>query len=287
MGIYFGSYICSRTLGNWYQWLHNNGDISRWLLQIFIPGWKGLDEDVEKGLPQTLAFSLGRTLGDGAALVTGILEMIGGSGAAAGGGSLCITGVGCIAGAPALAAGVALQVHGASVASAALENIGKLFGGGQIVYQSSTGDSTGNTGGRPYEKPRSITDAYPITTVQWRASPQQRAPIIIFEQFDNRPGFINIMDIFKFDFPDRSGGTMIVDALDMAGVLRKGKPTTIRMSGIIEPNTVEQLKSGVPTEHTKLGRVLRKAVDELGGKPTSWDNGEILKSPWIEVTISY
>jgi hypothetical protein len=271
-----------------YQWLRNNGEPARWLLQIFSPGWNGLEKDVERGLPQTLAFKAGQTFGDGAALVTGILEIIAGSGAAGGGGSLCITGIGCIAGAPAIAAGVALQVHGASVASTALANIGKLFGGRQIVYHSSADDSTGNTGGRPYEKPTIIRDQYPSTVVTWPASPQKKdAPIIIFEQFDNRPGFINVTDIYRFDLPQKSGGRMIVDALDMAGVLRRGKPTTIRVSGILEPRTVQQIKDGVSVENTVLGNTLKNAINLLGGRPSSWKTGDILGKRWIEVTISY
>ncbi|NJK69780.1 MAG: S8 family serine peptidase [Microcoleus sp. SU_5_3] len=106
-----------------YQWLRNNGDLGRWLLQVFIPGWNGLDQDVERNLPKTWAFQTGRTFGDGAAIVTGILEMIAGGGAAAGGSSLCITGFGCIGGAPALVAGTALALHGSTTASRGLSNI--------------------------------------------------------------------------------------------------------------------------------------------------------------------
>ncbi len=128
-----------------YQWLHDNGDLARWLLQIFIPGWNGLEKDVEKGLPQTWPFKAGQALGDGAAIVTGILEMIGGGGAAAGGGALCITGIGCIAGAPALAAAAALEIHGAATTSAGLANIAKLLG---VVFHSATGEpESGGTGG--------------------------------------------------------------------------------------------------------------------------------------------
>jgi hypothetical protein len=271
-----------------YQWLRNNGEPATWLLQVLSPGWNGLEKDVERGLPQTWAFKAGRTFGDGAAIVTGILEIIAGSGAAGGGGSLCITGFTCIAGAPAIVAGVALQVHGASVASTALANIGKLFGGRQIVFHSSADDSTGNTGGRQYEKPTRIRDQYPSNVVTWSASPQKKdAPIIIFEQFDNRPGFINVTDIYRFDLPHKSGGRMIVDALDMAGVLRRGKPTTIRVSGILEPRTVQQIKDGVSVENTVLGNTLKNAINLLGGRPSSWKTGDILGKRWIEVTISY
>ncbi|WP_445176774.1 hypothetical protein [Microcoleus sp.] len=269
-----------------YQWLRNNGEPATWLLQVLSPGWNGLEKDVERGLPQTLAFKAGRTFGDGAAIVTGILEIMGGGGAAGGGGSLCITGIGCIAGAPAIAAGVALQLHGASVASTALANIGRLFGGRQIVFHSSADDSTGNTGGRPYEKPKSIRKQDTNTVVMWPASPSTPPPTVIFEKLPD--GGINVTDIYKRDLPDRSAGRMIVDALEMAGVLKTtGKPTKIRLSGIREPRTLQQIKDGVPIENTRLGDTLKNAINELRGRPSSWNTGIIDNKRWIEVTISY
>ncbi|WP_293366580.1 S8 family serine peptidase [Microcoleus sp. CAWBG50] len=121
-----------------YQWLRNNGDIGRWLLQVLIPGWNGLDKDVERGLPKTWSFQAGRTFGDAASIVTGILEIMGGGGTGAGGAGLCVTGVGCIAGAPAIVAGTALGLHGATTASTGLKNIAKLLG---VVFHSTTNGS--------------------------------------------------------------------------------------------------------------------------------------------------
>jgi hypothetical protein len=128
-----------------YQWLYHNGQPARWLLQLLVPGWNGLEQDVEKGLPKTLAFQLGRSFGDGAALVNGILEIVGGGGAAGGGAALCVTGIGCIAGAPAAAAGVALGVHGTATASSALRSIIERLG---IVFKS-TNQVSGNSGNTP------------------------------------------------------------------------------------------------------------------------------------------
>ena len=127
-----------------YQWLHDNGDLGRWLLQVLIPGWNGLEKDVEKGLPQTWSFKAGRVLGDGAAIVTGILEMIGGGGGAAGGGLLCVTGFGCIEGAPAIAAGVAIGLHGVSTVSSGAINIAEQLG---VLYSQGTG----GTGSQLYQ----------------------------------------------------------------------------------------------------------------------------------------
>jgi hypothetical protein len=117
-----------------YQWLYQNGEPARWLLQTLIPGWNGLERDVEQGLPKSWTFEAGRSLGDGLALVTGILEIVGGGGAAAGGGTLCVTGIGCIAGAPAVAGGVALGLHGSATSASALTSIAARLG---VVFHSS------------------------------------------------------------------------------------------------------------------------------------------------------
>jgi hypothetical protein len=79
-------------------------------------------------LPKSFWFESGRTLGDGAAIVQGILEIVGGTSAQVGGGTLCITGIGCLGEAPAIVAGVALQVHGSAVASEGLANIAERLG---------------------------------------------------------------------------------------------------------------------------------------------------------------
>ncbi|MEG4336020.1 hypothetical protein QUB40_29525, partial [Microcoleus sp. AT9_A2] len=121
-----------------YQWLRNNGELTRWLLQVLIPGWNGLEQDVERNLPKTWSFQAGRTFGDAASIVTGILEIIGGGGTGAGGAGLCVTGIGCIAGAPAIVAGTALGLHGATTASTGLKNIARLLG---VVFHSTTDGS--------------------------------------------------------------------------------------------------------------------------------------------------
>jgi hypothetical protein len=87
-----------------------------------MPDWRKLDQSVEQDLPKDPAFVAGRLLGNGAGVVTGLLGMISGGSAAAGGGTLCITGIGCLAGAPAVAAGSALFVAGAVTIKEALEN---------------------------------------------------------------------------------------------------------------------------------------------------------------------
>ncbi|MGB3265414.1 MAG: hypothetical protein WBA89_15825, partial [Microcoleus sp.] len=121
-----------------YQWLRNNGEPARWLLQVLSPGWNGIELDVERNLPKTWSFQAGRTFGDAVSIVTGILEITGGGGTGAGGSGLCVTGVGCIAGAPAIVAGTALGLHGASTASTGLKNIAKLLG---VVFHSTTDGS--------------------------------------------------------------------------------------------------------------------------------------------------
>ncbi|MEG4444863.1 hypothetical protein QUB47_22965 [Microcoleus sp. AT9_B5] len=121
-----------------YQWLRNNGELARWLLLVLIPGWNGQEQDVERNLPKSWAFQAGRTFGDAASIVTGILEIMGGGGTGAGGAGLCVTGVACIGGAPAIVAGTALGLHGATTASTGLKNIAKLLG---AVFHSTTDGS--------------------------------------------------------------------------------------------------------------------------------------------------
>jgi hypothetical protein len=59
------------------------------------------------------------------------------------------------------------------------------------------------------------------------------------------------------------------------------------LSGIREPRTLEQIDNGVPVENTRLGDTLKNAINELGGRPTSWKADFNDEKKWIEVTISY
>ncbi|MBN3941444.1 hypothetical protein, partial [Nostoc sp. NMS9] len=92
--------------------------------------------------------------GDGLALVTGILEIVGGGGAASGGGTLCVTGVGCIVGAPAVAGGVALGLHGSATSSSALTSIAARLG---VVFHSSS-ENSGNNEQQPPRQQREVYD---------------------------------------------------------------------------------------------------------------------------------
>jgi hypothetical protein len=128
-----------------YQYLRNIGDSTKWLFQVFNPLWNGQEQDVErglKGLPDYNYFWWGQRLGDGAAIVTGILEIIAGGGAAAGGGFLCIAGLPCIGGAPAIVAGIALGLHGTTTLAAGARNIAEELG---VVFQSATGNRGGSS----------------------------------------------------------------------------------------------------------------------------------------------
>jgi hypothetical protein len=70
--------------------------------------------------------------------------MIAGSGAAAGGGLLCVTGLGCFGGTPAIAAGVAIGLHGVSTVSSGAINIAEQLG---ALYSQGTG----GTGSQLYQ----------------------------------------------------------------------------------------------------------------------------------------
>jgi hypothetical protein len=267
-----------------YQWLRNNGEPARWLLQVLSPGWNGLEQDVERGLPQTWAFKAGRTFGDGAAIVTGILEIMAGSGAAGGGGSLCITGFGCIAGAPAIVAGTALALHGSGTASAGLKNIlADIAENLGVVFQSSSGKR--NSGGRPYEPPIRSSQTYDGSTkVEWSTSPNDpRPPVVIFKEVN--PNVIEVSDIFARDFPRRIGGNMIADALRTQGINR---PSTIKLTNVTNVPTKEAIDQGISVENTILGDTLKDAARELGATPTSWStNTNARGQRWMEVKLSY
>ena len=275
-----GEYVAGAV----YQWLRNNGEPATWLLQVLSPGWNGLEKDVERGLPQTWAFKAGRTFGDGAAIVTGILEIIAGSGAAGGGGSLCITGFTCIAGAPAIVAGTALALHGSSTASAGLRNIlADIAENLGVVFQSSSGKR--NSGGRPYEPPiRSIQTYEGYTQVEWSTSPNDpRTPVVTFKEVN--PNVIEVSDLYPRDFPRRIGGNMIADALRTHGINR---PSTIRLTNVIHAPTKEAIDQGIAVENTVLGDTLKDAARELGATPTSWSTNKNARGQvWIEVKLSY
>ncbi|MEG4313457.1 S8 family serine peptidase, partial [Microcoleus sp. AT10_D2] len=267
-----------------YQWLRNNGEPATWLLEVLSPGWNRLEQDVERGLPQTWPFKAGRTFGDGAAIVTGILEIIGGSGAAGGGSSLCVTGFGCIAGAPAIVAGTALALHGSGTASRGLANIlADIAENLGVVFQSSSGKR--NSGGRPYEPPIRSSQTYDgYTQVEWSTSPNDpRTPLVTFKEVN--PNIIEVSDIFPRDFPRRIGGNMIADALRTHGINR---PSTIRLTNVTNAPTKEAIDQGISVENTVLGDTLKDAARELGATPTSWStNTNARGQRWIEVKLSY
>jgi hypothetical protein len=280
---FFGS-LAQFVAGAVYQWLLNNREPVAWLLKALSPGWNGLEKDVERGLPKSWAFNAGRTFGDGAAIVTGILEIIAGSGAAGGGGSLCITGFGCIAGAPAIVAGTALALHGSGTASAGLRNIlADIAENLGVVFQSSSGKR--NSGGRPYEqliRSRETSDGY--TQVEWRISPKDpRTPVVTFKEVN--PNVIEVSDIFPRDFPRRIGGNMIANALRTKGINR---PSTIRLTNVTHAPTKEAIEQGIAVENTILGDTLKDAARELGATPTSWSTSTTARGHlWIEVKLSY
>jgi hypothetical protein len=281
---FFGP-LAEFVAGAVYQWLLNNREPAAWLLRALIPEWNGLEKDVERGLPQSWAFNAGRKVGDGAAIVTGILEIIAGSGAAGGGGSLCVIGGPCILGAPAIVAGTALALHGSSTASAGFRNIladvAERLG---VVFQSSSGKR--DSGGRSYEQPIRSRQTYDgDTQVEWRISPNDpRTPLVTFKEVN--PNVIEVSDLFPRDFPRRIGGRMIADALGTKGITR---PSSIRLINVVHAPTEEALKQGIAVQNTILGDTLKDAAGALGAEAIFWKTGRDLKTGqlWIEVKLSY
>ena len=110
--------------GALYQWGLDNGEEIRFFLPKSLKLSKKEDALLDAILNESDAFELGRLAGSGASIAQGILEFIAGQGLTGGGGGLCITGIGCFAGAPAIATGVALQVHGAKLAVTSADDFG-------------------------------------------------------------------------------------------------------------------------------------------------------------------
>ncbi len=138
--------------GAFYQWLDTNSEPGRWVLEAISLGTSTASDDaqiVEQQLPTDAAFVTGRTFGDAAALVQGILQMIAGGGAIGSGGALCFTGVGCIAGSGAVAAGVVTATHGASVVVTATGNMARdlaeLINAAHLAISSGSGGNGGDT----------------------------------------------------------------------------------------------------------------------------------------------
>ena len=77
---------------------------------------------------------------------------------------------------------------------------------------------------------------------------------------------------------------MIVDALRTKGINR---PSTIRLTNIINDATLEAIEKGIAPQDTLLGNTLKNAVREMGGTSTSWSTGLSRGKRWIEVKVSY
>jgi hypothetical protein len=77
---------------------------------------------------ESLPMTVGRHLGNVAAIMQGVAEVGVGAGVDVGGGGLCLTGVGCLVGAPALVAGTAVAAHGVTVAAAGAAMEGQMLG---------------------------------------------------------------------------------------------------------------------------------------------------------------
>jgi RHS repeat-associated protein len=91
-------------------------------------------------------FTLGQKVGDAISVVSGLIEIVGGGGAAGGGVVACGTGVLCAAGAPATVVGTAIAVHGATqvgTATAHLMNSGKDSKSGGTPEKDTSTETSG------------------------------------------------------------------------------------------------------------------------------------------------
>ncbi|MBE9080097.1 cadherin domain-containing protein [Romeria aff. gracilis LEGE 07310] len=161
------------VLGAVYQYIVDQGDFPRQLLSLSpeVQRWlEATEQEAEQAILDTAAFQAGRLFGDGAAVVTGMLEILAGFGVGVTGGaagaSLCLTPGLCIAGAPAIAVsvvgGAVLVVDGANTVQVGLENIleqieGTIFAaisGEGSLSQPKAGDPVPGIKGAVYGKPR-------------------------------------------------------------------------------------------------------------------------------------
>ncbi|MEP0920120.1 hypothetical protein NC981_25330, partial [Leptolyngbya sp. DQ-M1] len=97
-----------------YAYLKDISAPTNLIFRALNPLHRYLDDSLEEDAPKSLAFDAGRLLGNGAAILTGILEFQAGSSAAQAGAKLCFVGqgFGCIGGAPAIAIGTAVAGSG-------------------------------------------------------------------------------------------------------------------------------------------------------------------------------
>ncbi len=87
---------------------------------------------------QDSSFAAGRAVGNVAGIVQGLSEIVGGSGGVVGGGTLCLTGVGCLGGAPLAIASSAVVVHGLVVA---INSVDKLNGTITLMAKKGSGSN--------------------------------------------------------------------------------------------------------------------------------------------------
>jgi hypothetical protein len=83
------------------------------------------------------------------------------------------------------------------------------------------------------------------------------------------PG-VRVTDIYRGGQPKGTGGPMLADALSKAGL---GRPSFIRVTGILNEPTLQQLQAGVAPGETVLGGTIQNAAQALGGKVTSFSQG--------------
>ena len=103
---------------------------------------QALSVQPNESVPKTV----GRHLGNVAAVLQGAAEVGGGVGADAGGGALCLTGAGCMAGAPAITAGTAVAAHGVTVVVAGVFSEGQMLGNQLMASLSSNQAMLGHAG---------------------------------------------------------------------------------------------------------------------------------------------
>jgi hypothetical protein len=102
--------------------------------------------------------------------------------------------------------------------------------------------------------------------------------------FERHGNGVRVTDIYRGNQPPGSAGQMLADSLRQVGLRQ---PSTIRISNIVNDQTIQQLQVGSTPGNTALGRATANAVQELGGRITGWTRGVENGKLWIQATVAY
>jgi hypothetical protein len=248
-----------------FQWLYDTGEAPRWLLNL-MPSLRGsFDADPNTVNPENMAFQVGRVFGDGIALVTGIIEVIGGLKGIFDGFAACLLtgevtlGLSCAPALAVAAAGAAFAVSGAITIETARDGLIERSGTLLAKMQENGGElpeAEWKTGWPPQSPEGQKPDITEPGAAQWRyqryrweqytqGKPQEKvAPWRTwydryFKQVElgNRPGRqgsqAHIKDVEANNRPNGLEDNALIGGRVPDGTGEPGQPVTIRGQEIV------------------------------------------------------